>query len=90
MRVRSGAEVNDVLLVNNSGVQGLPGDEGAWTATGMGPSSHGKADSHRRQKRSSTGPPGRLPVRPRRPSPDPTVRCRLSSRDTRGPSAVEV
>ncbi len=35
MRVRSGAEVNDVLLVNNSGVRGMPGDEGAWTATGM-------------------------------------------------------
>ncbi|MEI8371893.1 MAG: Flp pilus assembly protein CpaB [Planctomycetota bacterium] len=38
MRVRSGAEVNDVLLVKNSEVRGLPGDEGAWTATGMNPS----------------------------------------------------
>jgi pilus assembly protein CpaB len=44
MRVRTGAEVNDVLLINNSGVQGLPGDEGAWTATGMGPSVRTKAN----------------------------------------------
>ena len=44
MRVRSGAEVNDVLLTNNSGVQGLPGDEGAWTATGMGPSPHAQGE----------------------------------------------
>ena len=55
MRVRSGADVNDVLLINNSGVQGLPGDEGAWTATGMGPSLHGKADSHG-SKAVETGP----------------------------------
>ena len=36
MRVRTGADVNDVLLINNSNVQGLPGDEGSWTATGLG------------------------------------------------------
>ena len=48
MRVRAGSDFNDVLLINNSGVQGLSGDEGAWTVTGMGPSSRGKAssDSH--------------------------------------------
>ena len=36
------------LLITNSAVQGLPGDEGVWTATGMGPISHGKApaDTH--------------------------------------------
>lgn len=36
MRIRAGADVNDVLLTANSSVQGLPGDEGVWTATGMG------------------------------------------------------
>src|SRR5208282_2970754 len=48
MRVRAGVEVSDVLLVNNSSVQGMPGDEGAWTATGMGPSVRAKAstDTH--------------------------------------------
>jgi len=44
MRVRSGAEVNDVLLVKNSDVRGLSGDEGAWTATGMNPSSRTKTN----------------------------------------------
>ena len=46
MRVRTGAEVSDVLLINNAAVQGL--DDGTWTATGMGPSPHAPAngDSH--------------------------------------------
>jgi hypothetical protein len=57
MRVRAGVEVSDVLLINNSGVQGLPGDEGAWTATGISPSLHSKAsgDSHG-SKPVETGP----------------------------------
>ncbi len=42
MRVRLGAEVNDVMLINNSSVQGMPSDEGAWTAMGMGASPRGK------------------------------------------------
>ncbi len=66
MRVRSGAEVNDVLLINNSGVQGLPGDEGAWTVTGMGASLHGKADSHG-SKPAEAGPLA-LPTVPAAPS----------------------
>jgi pilus assembly protein CpaB len=37
MRVRAGADVNDVLMVNNSGVQNMAGDEGVWTVTGLGP-----------------------------------------------------
>ena len=48
MRVRSGADVSDVLLTNNSAVQGLPGDEGAWTSTGMGPSLRAKASADTR------------------------------------------
>ena len=63
MRVRSGAEVNDVLLINNSGVQGLPGDEGAWTATGMGPMSRAKAGRIRGPRSWMPAPRGCLPVR---------------------------
>jgi hypothetical protein len=46
MRVRTGADVSDVLLINNAAVQGL--DDGTWTATGMGPSTRAPAngDSH--------------------------------------------
>lgn len=48
MRIRNGVEVNDVVLINNSAVQGLPGDEGAWTTTGLVPSARSKAgaDTH--------------------------------------------
>ena len=56
MRVRMGAEVSDVMLINNSGVQGLPGDEGAWTATGMGPSLRTKASLDTHTKPAETGP----------------------------------
>ena len=45
MRVRLGTDVNDVLLSANSGVRGMPGDEGAWTATGMGSGPRAKASS---------------------------------------------
>ncbi len=34
--VKTRAEVNDVLLINNAGVQGLPGEGGAWTAMNLG------------------------------------------------------
>ena len=61
MRVRSGAEVSDVLLTNNSSVQGLPGDEGAWTATGLGSSSHSKANSGNRGPRPGDAGPAALP-----------------------------
>ncbi|MGO9109694.1 MAG: Flp pilus assembly protein CpaB [Thermoguttaceae bacterium] len=59
MRVRTGAEVNDVLLINNSGVQGMPGEEGAWTATGMVPSVHNRAnmDAHSPTKPVEAGLP---------------------------------
>jgi pilus assembly protein CpaB len=71
MRVRLGTDVNDVLLTNNSGVQGLPGDEGAWTVTGMGPSSHGKAGpDNRASKPADAGPAG--PAAGSKPSADTT------------------
>jgi pilus assembly protein CpaB len=42
MRIRAGAEVSDVVMVNNSSVQGMSGDEGVWTVTGLVPRSHSK------------------------------------------------
>ncbi len=65
MRIRAGAEVSDVLLTANSGVHGLPGDEGTWTAVGMGPVSHGKAnpDTHPSTKPGDAGPAALLPAR---------------------------
>ncbi len=60
MRVRSGPAVSDVLLVNNSGVRGM-GDEGIWTATGMGPSVQGKATADTRGPKSMDVGPAALP-----------------------------
>jgi len=42
MRVRAGADVNDVILTKNPVVGGMDGDEETWSFTGTGPSSRGK------------------------------------------------
>ena len=68
MRVRSGAEVNDVLLVNNSCVRGLPGDEGAWTATGMSPSLHAKPNDPTHGSKPAESGPSSLSVPPAIPN----------------------
>ncbi len=76
MRVRSGPEVNDVLLIANSGVQGMPGDEGVWTATGLGSISHagarnsGSATSDTHAKPVAVGPA----ALPTGPTATPTTR----------------
>ena len=85
--------VNDVLLINNSGVQGLPGDEGAWTATGMGPSSHGKADGDPHgSKPVEIGPRRRSPAGPAAPPKSATdsVAAAFQAGKLRGQPAVEV
>jgi hypothetical protein len=70
MRVRAGTEVNDVLLINTSSIQGLPGDDGAWTATGMAPSSHGKATGDPRGSKPVEIGPATLPAGPAKPDSD--------------------
>ena len=56
MRVLFGAEVNEVLLTKNSGVEELPGDETSWTATGMSaPRPRPNAEAHG-PKPAETGP----------------------------------
>ena len=55
MRIRTrGRTVNDVLLINNSGVQGLPGDEGTWTAVGDGPNDPHQGEPRHARPRSRT------------------------------------
>ncbi len=60
IRVRMGTEVNDVLLVKNSGVQSLA-DEGAWTATGLGPPLHARAQADPQPSRSAETAPAATP-----------------------------
>jgi pilus assembly protein CpaB len=77
MRIRTGADVNDVLLINNSSVQGLPGDEGSWTATGMGAMTHTKANPDARGPKpddsgASASPVAQTPPRPAANLPIPT------------------
>ena len=66
-------------LTNNSGVQGLPGDEGTWTATGMGPSRSGKPSADTRGHQADGRRTGGSAAAGARPSPQPTLRCRLPS-----------
>ena len=39
VRVRTGPDVTDVLLVANQDLTGLPGDDGVWTAANLPPQS---------------------------------------------------
>jgi len=68
MRVRAGAEVSDILLINNSGVQGSSSDEGAWTPMGTSPTLHSKPSGDAHGAKPAEVSPAALPAGPTVPN----------------------